>query len=393
LHGGDPISTDDQLCFRCASSETGGQLSFRKETRKPGGAWLSTVATAPYDLCGKCYEWASQLMQHAGDSGSLPDTVLGFPIGGEKTLSDEAHCSYCHGFFGREAIGVDLVPSGREFVRTSLFRRVGEIRQQRICRQCEAWWVSTLADSSAVTGTSFRKAEGGMGGWLTTVAADAAGLFLLKRDAYVLQSTIQGMERDYYALTASHLAEMERWEAQPVLFISAGKRDRATLAVRRLSPAVRARTVITARHDCMVDALGAMHAGARDILASPISAQQVSGALDRVFDPALPGERDANTGLPIFRTEHLGPRYHLPCDPVSLVLRPTDDVPSLILLLRRFLRGYDRVGVDAQGRLMALVYVAPQDAASVFTRLATVLGERVLLEGAVPSAAHLQPVA
>lgn len=346
-----------------------------------------------YRLCGDCYEWASGLMKVAGNAGALPETVLGMPIGGERTLADGAHCSYCQGFFEAESVGVDLVPSAREYMRSSLFRHVGEIRQQRICRQCHAWWVTTLADSSAVSGNSFRQLEGGMGGWLTTVAADGAGLFLLKRDAYVLQSTIEGMGRGYYSLTAGQLPALGSWTAQPVLFISAGKRDRATLAVRQLDPKVRARTVITARPDCMVDALAAMEAGARDILASPLSPQQVSGALDRVFDPSLPTERDSMTGLPIFRKEHFGPRYNLPCFSVSLILRPGDDVPSLILLLRRFLRGYDRIGVDERGRLMALVYVPLEHADGVLGRMGKVLGERVRLEIAAPAVAQLQSVA
>ena len=86
-------------------------------------------------------------------------------------------------------------------------------------------------------------------------------------------------------------------------------------------------------------------------------------------------------------------RYNLPCFPISLILRPGDDVPSLILLLRRFLRGYDRIGVDERGRLMALVYVPLEHADGVLGRMGKVLGERVRLEIAAPAVAQLQSVA
>lgn len=122
-----------------------------------------------------------------------------------------------------------------------------------------------------------------------------------------------------------------------------------------------------------------MRAGAADILASPLSPQQISGAFDRVYDAAMPRDRDTATGLRIFRREHFGPRYDLPCFPVTLALRPKDDVPALILLLRRFLRGYDRLGIDQEGRLIALLYVAPENAATVVNRMSKVLGKRVVL--------------
>jgi hypothetical protein len=383
----------DQNCMKCASSALGGELSFRKETRKSGGEWMSRRTLASHALCPSCLAWVGQLMKVASQPGALPESVLGFPLGGDVGLADERHCSYCHSEFHEEAYGVDLVPDEREFVRTSLFRHVGDIRQQRICRQCHAWWITILRDSSSLTGESFRRAEGGVGGWLTTVPADAAGLFLRERDAYILQSTVEGMGRRYYPMTIQHVRALDTWDETPVVFISAGKRDRAALVVGQCGPAVRARMVITARSDCMGDALEAMRAGAADIMASPLSPQQVSGAFDRVYDPAIPQERHAATGLRIFRKEHFGPRYGLPCFPLSLAIKPSEDVPALTLLLRRFVRGYDRLGVDSEGRLLALLYVAPEHAAAVVNRMTKVLGDQVQLIPAVPIAGILHRAA
>lgn len=358
---------DSEACSSCGSSRVAGVLVFRRETPKASAAWLSVEQVAAHSLCRSCFDWAADLMHAATGGASAMRGMLGVPFGAGHEL-DELHCNYCAAVLRNEAFALDLVPSGREFVRTSLFKHVGDIRQQRICRQCYGWWVTALRDSAALRGTSARAAEGPVGGWISTVGADAVGVYLLERDAFVLAETLQVMGHGFAPIAPHDVRKF----AGHVFFVTAGRRDRATVVVSQLPEEARPGVIVIARPDCLADAGEALRAGAGDFLASPLSPQQIAGAFQRICDPHLPARRGARTGLPLYAAA--APRS---AHTLRVVPGPNDDPRLTALLLRRFLRGYDRLGEDVDGSLLAMLGDCPEAAVDgIIQRLQPVLGDR-----------------
>ncbi|OAI39281.1 hypothetical protein AYO38_07945 [bacterium SCGC AG-212-C10] len=364
-----------------------GELTFLRERwlQPAGGSVMQrriimpewntgeTAFIAP--LCSSCFDWAAHLARIASDATAQDANMLGVPVAvnAPPGHNRDRHCDYCYAELGDEAIGLDLAPlrSLTSRQRGGVTRHV--IRQQRLCRQCYTWWRTVIADSSTVRGTSWRNGEGALGGWRSTVAFNVCGLFLQPRDQGVLEQTVLSMGRTF---TASRPADVREWQRREdaIFFVGCGKSGRAKTICQGLAEDVRARVVLVSRPDSVADMAAALNSGAGDFLASPLSPQQVSGAFERVASPPASLGRDAATGLLLLD----GPASNS-ADPVhGLTIRqPGDgDVAATAVILRRFLRGYDLVGMSAEGELTAHVRCQPEAVLNVIQRLQLILGER-----------------
>lgn len=182
--------------------------------------------------------------------------------------------------------------------------------------------------------------------------------------------TSEAMERSYVRVVADDVHTIPP-HTRRVFFVGAGRKDRAFSFVASLPENLRASVAVIGRPDCMEDAIDALKLGAGDLLASPLSPQQVVGAMERLSETGALRERTKATGLPIYRADDRTGGNLL-----TVKLGTGDELSLAALTLRRFLRGYDRVGEDGTGNLAALVYCPPEDMPAVVGRIEVVMGER-----------------
>ena len=378
---------DDVSCALCASADVGGQIIFREEGRQPERPWVHLRLLREASMCVHCFEWAGGLIQRIVTHDPASQAMLGVPSSSSVRPQDAAACDYCRASLADKSFSVELVPTRLEFVRRSLYRHVGRIKQNRVCRQCHTWWLTTIEDSSSLKGTSFRALEGASGGWRGDLAYDSYSVFVSAQDQFVLRTTVEAMGRDYAAVRAMDVPRLADIGPATV-FVGAGRRSRAADLVGATSSSTGQRTVVVAQDDSLVDGFAALRAGAVDMLASPLSPQQVSGAFERIAHPVPGLARDPKTGLTLFT----GP---IADDYLNCYFLEIDDhrmaAATIYLLLRRFLRGYDRLGLSPSGKVAALLYCDDRHIDNVTRRLKFIMGESVEVR-IVGHAAATRPV-
>jgi hypothetical protein len=197
---------------------------------------------------------------------------------------------------------------------------------------------------------------------------NAGAAFLLAEDIEVLRGTTEAMGKRFRHLV---LAEARRFIAgrDDVLFIGSRADGRAAALLSTLPAATVARSIIVARTDSLSDLRSCLQMGAGDFVVSPLAAHQVAGAFDRIAGG--PPVRDESTGLPLVAPGE--PRFGLAAHLVQIELTPAADMLAVAWLLRRFLRGYDAVGVGESGELRAVIYCGPERVPAVLRRLAKLL--------------------
>lgn len=379
------ILNESRPCAICGDRNEAAELSLGREHLLPGSNHPASLgAVQRYPLCAADFEWAAGLVERSGRGLAPGETPLGMPVREAVAVSPGQQCGGCNATIGAETGVLDLVPSSRERAAGPLRRHSGRIYQLRLCRQCRAWWETTLRDSSAVRGDGTRAWEGPSGGWLAATRADVATLGLGARDEETIAATVGAVGRSSQRLHYEDLAKLE--QPPGTLFIGANRAGRASRIVARLPNAFRRVSVVVGRPDSLDDLAEALRAGAGDFLSWPLSPQQVAGAIDRAHQ-AGPGEaRDSETGLAVIAdglSIHKRPAHRL-----TATLPGGMDLLEGALLARRFLRGYDRVGLSASGDLAFAIPCELEHLPRVMERIELVLGEGARVwEGDPPRAA------
>jgi hypothetical protein len=356
-------STERDLCHLCAVSSATGQFLLGAETRRENGQWVFVKNLHDYSLCDACYWLVAGVAQRAASSmPGATELPLGVPRS-ESTVKRAGYCDYCDGELGDESVGVELVTDRRQVVgRVS--RHVGTMLWQRICHGCARWWSAALRDAASITGRSHRSLEGAPGGWIGRQPADVLPVSLSKRDRETLETTLRSMGTR--VLDSGSLAESER----PTFFVRAGRRDRARTFVAASRPRAR-RCVVVAALDSLEDARQALLEGAADLLAEPLTPNQIAGALDRL-GTGWANARDSRTGIPLLGDGIPQTFYGLPA--TDLTFGAAAEPPLFMYLsLRRMLRGFDFVGLHG-GAVTARVYASSENVPGIAERLRDILG-------------------
>lgn len=320
------------FCAICASADPGGELRIRGERGNIERTRLCTV----------CFGFLSDA-HRAAATGSDADT-----------------CSLCGE--GRGVFAVKLLPdsdAGPGHRPPSGYL---------VCDQCLAWTRDLMDGESLARWARRRESDGPSGGWPHPHIAGLASFGLDEHDQEAASQAADGLCR---AFVAHHTPEaVHAANAHAVYLVRAAQDRAATAFVASLAPELRSRVAIVASPEHTDDVGAALALGAAEVLASPLSRQQVLGAIARIAagPEAL---RDEHTALPRYPVRsHFG----LPC--YGLRIEADENVLETVLVLRRFLRGYDAVGGDGEGHALALVYCDGDELDSVLRRLGRLLGEK-----------------
>lgn len=357
-------------CDRCGAMPLYGELIVRAEVHRSDRLWATSKTLERHGLCRPCFDRISEATGVAAQGIEDPSWP-GLPAPVDAAPSDYAHCNFCRSALAPQAIGVDLVPMTTEFVRRSLYRHHGSIQQHRLCRQCYTWCLTLLHEDPEVRGKSQRAYEGGFASWYQLVVRNTWASGLINRDDAVVWGACHEAGHDFRHIA---LADMRFLPKEPsrVAFVEAGQ-GRSLRAIRALPEAARARVVIVARPDTIDEAMDGLLLGAGDIVVSPLSPEQVAGSFERIAGLSQ-RKRHAGTGLTIYPDNEPG-AHGLPSNTLAIGIPRGETVRGAFLRLRRFLRGYDRVGVDADGTLRVVVYCPCEYAPRVSERIQMFLGE------------------
>ncbi len=356
-------------CQVCGSTLCAAEVTFSREVLTAETVWHPVASLGQASLCEDCAGWFGELMQTAAVGQGDTRGRLGIPTRSSAARTAENGCDYCHSGLGGVAFAVDVVPFTAGGAARGP-RRALPIRHQRLCGYCAAWLQSVMYDPSAMLGQSDRRDEGPMGVWRSVQVSNVATCRLGTMDNLVVATTIGANGLTPVEVDAARMPDA--LQAGHVGFMGAGGREAERL-VRRLAPNLLAKLAVVAHVDGLDDAFAAMRAGAADFLASPLSPQQVAGSVDRLMSGVPQTERGPLLGLPVYR----GPirdGYGTALPIVVRLLKP-EHAPMAALLLRRFVRGYDRVGEDGERNLRALIYCPADHLPFVVGRLTPLMAD------------------
>ncbi|HEY5476095.1 MAG TPA: hypothetical protein VIK11_05190 [Tepidiformaceae bacterium] len=357
-------------CDRCGTMPLYGEFLVRSEVHRNDRLWATSKTMERHGLCRPCFDRITGACSAAAQGLEDPSWP-GLPAPVDAAPSDYAHCNFCRSALAPQAYGIDLVPMTTEFVRRSLYRHHGSIQQHRICRQCYTWCLTLIHEDPEVRGQSARAYESGFANWYQQVARDVWASGLIERDEAVVWNACHGAGRDFVRIALADTRFLPH-DPSRVVFIEAGQ-GRTVRAIRALPESARSRVIIVARPDTIEEAMDGMVLGAGDVTVSPLSPEQVAGSLERVADLSQ-RKRHAGTGLTIYPDNEPG-AHGLPSNTLAVGLERHDTPRGAFLRLRRFLRGYDRVGVDAEGNLRVVVYCPCEYAPRVSERIQMFLGD------------------
>jgi hypothetical protein len=350
-------------CDLCGASKAAGQLLLGAELRGEGAQWQFVKNLCDYALCDACYWLVAGVAQ--GAASSMPGAVT-LPLGAprsESSVKRPGYCDYCDGALGDESIGIELVTDHRRMVRR-IYRHTGTMVRQRVCAGCARWWIAALRDPTALTGRGRRALEGAAGGWIGQRPIDVVPVHLSQADATTLEQTVVSMGTSVLSLSET---------GQPgkhACFVRAGRRESAAGFVA--ASRARARhTIVVAALDALEDAREALLAGAADLLAEPLTPNQIAGALDRL-GTGWAKARDSRTGIPVPGDGLPQALWGLPG--ADLVFADAPEPPLVTYLgLRRMLRGFDFVGLR-EGAVTARVYALNENVQGIAERLGGIMG-------------------
>lgn len=366
----------------CDSYTPGGSASVRREFREAFQVQVVSSDLESTRLCDGCFEMACQVLDAAVGPNERRPKGASFSM--VEGMLNREQCNFCRCFLHRESFVLDLVPGQRQTLGQHRYRYIGQLREFRLCYACLAWCRALFYDASDNNrDQSADDAEDAEPQRDLALVSDAASIHLLAGDARLLASMVRdaGYEYRQLRLRAPFTLEPEG----PPVFVAAGTGSSATALLAAIEPAARPRVVVVARYDALEDLGSSLALGAGAFVTSPIDASQVTGAFARVRQ-ALAGRaapRHPNLGVRILPTTSTASERS--SEMFGVTLKNGTPVIEAAWLLRRFLRGYDRVGVDIHGAPKAQTFCAPGDSAKVMSRIHALLGERLELvhEGTV----------
>ena len=316
----------DDFCAVCAARDVGGELRVRDAAGNSERTCLCTV----------CFGFLSDALRAASTSGG--------------------DCSLCGEAAGEHSL--TLVPAGES--GPGWRPPAG----YRLCAACLGWTLDLLDGESLARWARRPEGDGPGGAWPHQQIAGIAVRGLDARDAVAAERAASVLSRPIFAGD-----EGENVNERVVWLVRATASRAATAFVAGLPEARRAQVAVVGGPGVEGDVAAALALGAGEVLSSPLSCQQVLGAVDRLAGGGAAG-RDGATGLPVYAVEA---RFGLSC--YGLRIESREPVLETAFALRRFLRGYDAVGGDGSGHALALVYCAPDELDAVLRRFGRLLGE------------------
>ncbi len=358
------MSHQTDACVTCGSVATAAELSFRNERYTDEASWSQTGDYITYLQCQDCYERLEASLREvaAGERGS-GDRVMPHP--GARSVRGMASCDFCAGALRPESVVVEVVPSERDRVGSWRFKVRGRMGSFRLCRMCAAWVRSQSYGRDGALAS--RGPDSTRGSWLFTSVLDAMANELSGPDTEVVRKSVMAMGGRF-----SEIATLNLQSVNPntvAFFVGCSGTDRATRFVQSLPDKLRSRVVLVSRWDTQADLASGLAAGAGDFRTSPLSAQSVAGAIDRVAGPK--GSRD-KAGL--LSLDDPSPRYGFPRQLLQVTPRKSGPAIAQAILLRASVRGYDSVGTLPGGELGVATYCEPHRVDEVRRRLEFVLG-------------------
>jgi hypothetical protein len=362
-------------CALCVEYGAHGEIVFRRESRGAEQPWLTVEVRANLPVCGGCFDWMSRLLLHAALPAGRAPTPNGFPPPVPEDSAHVSSCDFCRGSLRFEAFVVDFVPAHRPGDVARLPFRAshsGRVSQFRLCEGCWTWARSIAYDDSTLREGGERRRDGSDEALARVPARPLCGVFLLEDDERTARAAAARLRVPFSTLS---LAQARRFggEDGTVCLVGAGTGPRATALLEVLSNTARANVLLVTRMDSIADAGNALQLGAGDFATSPLSFEQIAGSLDRFQDANRIEKRDPKTGLPIYRRG--AGRLGFPGHVVRIVPPSGEDIRALAWLLRRFLRGYDRIGASADGGLEVVVYCPDTAIRRVLARLRSLIGD------------------
>lgn len=364
----------DGFCAMCASSDRCGTLHIARD----GAGELQRV-----QVCTPCFALIAETLTAVVERPGGVASDLHVPE--RAAVAVPGGCDICHGLAGETAFDVRLEAAVTPASPAPLTRLYTTSRSHRVCEGCLSWFRDLLGQESATRWTNRRAAHDPRG----SAPADL-------RYRAVCHG-LSDAERELVREAAAHLGhsfendprEIDAPEER-VYFVAAGSRRQAFVFTNSLPITERVRVVVVASPEHVQDAADALRYGAADLLAAPLSRQQITGAFDRLADPLAVKSRDEATGLPVY---WLRPRFGLPAHLVEVRPPHGADGLDVFLVLRRFLRGYDRIGMATDGSLPVIIYCSDEHIDGIVRRMELLLGPGydVTVRGRAPADEPLEP--
>jgi hypothetical protein len=305
--------------------------------------------------------------------GPNADRPRGAPASIAPSGMDSERCNLCAALLRNESYTLELMPTRRTFVRRNVYHNVGHMRHLRLCVGCVAWFRAVIYAETGARGGGLTTERAGPT-WQPEHVGDASSAYLSPEDTALLGRALEQAGQRCTALRPLE-ARTAASTGHGLVFAGASTVGVARMLVESVSARARLRIVVVSRYDAHSDMAGALRAGALDFLASPLSAQQISGAFERLADLRVsPWSRHQRTGLWVLSPPRL--RGVQPCQVYRIGVPAGGDAMEAAWLLRRFLRGHDRVGVDRNGALYAHVFCPDEHTDEVVRRLSYILGDR-----------------
>ena len=364
------------FCAMCASRDHCGDLQVYEVA---GAAAVHVGELESVRLCTPCFAFVLETMTGAVHRSEHEPVDLHQP-GRSAAECPARGCEVCHSTLDeRPAFGIVLASNEPGLAPAPLARLRQQHVQHRVCANCLDWLRDVVDQESASRWANRRGADDPRGGMPVDVRYRVVSVGLSLEDEELLREIVAELGYRYV-----ESAENLPTNSEVVRFVAASEDGLATAVANSLPITERVRTVVVSDAATLADAVEALRLGAADLLASPLSRQQISGQFDRLADPFAVSSRDEKTGLPSYWRRS---RFGLSCWELDVTPAPGSGPLETFLVLRRFLRGYDRIGVRDDGTLPTMVYCSDDHIEGVVQRMRRLLGPatQITIAGRAPA--------